>query len=151
MANRMYLKMMTVMLLLLSVSFFNIACEHTQPTTSSTTPSPLTPTFSSIQANIFTPRCVNAGCHPGGAAPVDLALTANMSYGNLVNRQSAYGSPRLLRVSPGDANNSVLYLKVIGDARVGGIAGRMPLGQGALSTDQINAIRDWINAGAQNN
>lgn len=147
MANRAYLKMAPAALLLLSSIFFYIACEHTQPAA----PIPLAPTFSSIQANIFTPRCVNQGCHPGGAAPADLALTSNVSYGNLVNRQSAYGSPRLLRVSPGDANNSALYLKVIGDARVGGTAGRMPLGLGALSTDQINAIRDWINAGAQNN
>ena len=147
MANRAYLKMALGGLLLLGLSFFYMACEHTQPAA----PVPLAPTFSSIQANIFTPRCVNQGCHPGGAAPANLDLLPNVSYGNLFNVPSAYGSPRLLRVSPGDANNSVLYLKVIGDARVGGTAGRMPLGLGSLTTDQINAIRDWINAGAQNN
>jgi hypothetical protein len=143
MANRAYLKMALGGALLLS--FFYMACEHTQPAA----PIPLGPTFSSIQVNIFTPRCVNQGCHPGGAAPPNLDLLPNVSYGNLFNVPSAYAP--LLRVSPGDASNSVLYLKVIGEARVGGLGGRMPLGLGALTTDQINAIRDWINAGAQNN
>jgi len=52
------------------------------------------------------------------------------------------------RVDPGDADNSALYLKVIGDNSVGA---RMPLNRGFLSLEEANAIRDWINNGAQNN
>jgi len=103
-------------------------------------------TLSSIQANIFTPKCVNRGCHPGGGAPMSLA--SGQSFLNLVNRTSAFG---LLRVSPGNANNSVLYLKVIGDPGVGGAASRMPLGFPALSKAETDTILSWINKGALNN
>lgn len=107
---------------------------------------PLEPTFSSIQANIFTPKCVNAGCHPGNLAP--MSLRSGEAYDNLVNVPApAYDGDR---VEPGDADNSILYLKVIGDASVGGTAARMPLNLPPLNNAEINAIRDWINNGAQN-
>jgi len=125
-------------ILLLSLIGLIIACEHEQPTGLG-----LTPTLSSIQANIFTPRCVNQGCHPGGGAPMSLA--SGVARGNLVGVNSAYGRPR---VATGNANNSALYLKVIGAA---GVGSRMPLGLPPLSNDETNVIRDWINAGAQNN
>ncbi|MDZ7269396.1 MAG: hypothetical protein ONB48_18435 [candidate division KSB1 bacterium] len=119
------------------------ACQHDLSAPSA----PQDPTtFSSIQANILTPRCVNAGCHPGGNAPMSLA--AGAAYNNLVNVNSAtYGKPR---VSPGNPNNSVLYLKLIGDNSIGGSAGRMPPGQPALSVSAIQAVRDWIAKGAPN-
>ncbi|RMD94596.1 MAG: hypothetical protein D6814_14315 [Calditrichaeota bacterium] len=105
----------------------------------------LQPTFTSIQKNILTPSCVNRGCHP----PVGpMSLQEGVAYNNLVNQPSAYGIPR---VDPGNAENSALYLKVLGDVRVGGVQARMPLGAGSLTTDEINAIRDWINDGAKNN
>ncbi len=109
-----------------------------------TAPPALQATLSSIQANIFTPKCVNAGCHPGGGAPMSLA--AGASFGTLVNVSSAaFGRPR---VAPGNANNSVLYLKVIGDNSVGR---GMPLGGAPLSQAETDSIRAWINRGALNN
>lgn len=125
-----------------SVALALAACQH--ELAAPTAPSDPT-TFTSIQANILTPRCVNQGCHPGGGAPMSLA--AGAAYNNLVNVNSAtYGKPR---VAPGNPNNSVLYLKLIGDNTVGGIAGRMPLGS-ALSATDIQAVRDWITKGAPN-
>jgi len=118
-----------------------IACEHDRAM--DTRPN-LQPTFSSIQSNILTPKCVNAGCHPGGAAPMSLA--SGVAYDNLVDVNSTtYG---LERVDPGDPDESVLYLKVIGDSRTGP---RMPLDGPALSSEETDAIRDWIADGAPDN
>ncbi|MEZ4647901.1 MAG: hypothetical protein R3E97_03795 [Candidatus Eisenbacteria bacterium] len=101
----------------------------------------VTPTFSQIQSEILTPRCVNSGCHPGGGAPMSLA--AGSAYGNMVGVASAYGMDR---VTPGSPFSSVLYLKVIGDSETGQ---RMPP-SGSLTADQIEMIRAWIEAGAAN-
>ena len=127
--------------ILLSFVLLTYACEHEQGV--GPPGGGLEPTFSSIQSNILTPKCVNAGCHPGSLAP--MSLQAGVAYGNLVNRPSAFGIPR---VDPGDADNSALYLKVIGDNSVGS---RMPLNRNALTTPETDAIRDWINGGALNN
>ena len=125
----------------MSFVLFIYACEHEQGV--GPQDGGLQPTFSSIQDNIFTPKCVNQGCHPGQLAP--MSLQAGAAYNTLVNVQSAFGIPR---VDPGDADNSALYLKVIGDSSVGS---RMPLNRGSLSLEETNAIRDWIIDGAQNN
>ena len=126
---------------LLSFVLFIYACEHEQGV--GPQGGGLQPTFSSIQDNILTPKCVNAGCHPGQLAP--MSLRAGVAYNALVNVQSAFAIPR---VDPANANNSALYLKVIGDNSVGA---RMPFSRNALSSEETNAIRDWINNGAQNN
>ena len=128
---------------LLSFVLFTYACEHEQGV--GPQGGGLQPTFSSIQTNILTPKCVNQACHPGNFAP--MSLRAGAAYGNLVNRPSAFG---ILRVDPGDADNSALYLKVIGDNSVGARM-PLPLSRNALSSAETNAIRDWINNGAQNN
>lgn len=107
-------------------------------------PEGLQPTLSSIQDNIFTPKCVNAGCHPGGGAP--MSLQSGASFNNLVGVQSGYAG--LLRVKPNVPDSSVLYLKVIGDARTGN---RMPLNRQPLGQDEIDAISEWIDDGAQDN
>ncbi len=104
---------------------------------------PPAPTFSQIQSEILTPNCLNAGCHPGGGAPMSLA--AGSAYNNLVNAASSYG---IDRVEPGDAQNSALWLKVIGDQSTGN---RMPLFMTPLTQDQTDMIRDWIDAGALDN
>jgi hypothetical protein len=105
---------------------------------------PLQATLSSIQTNIFTPKCVNAGCHPGGGAP--MSLSNGVSFAALVGVSSvAFNRPR---VAPGNANNSVLYLKVIADNSVGR---GMPLVGAPLSRTETDSIAAWINRGAQNN
>lgn len=136
-----FAKMRNLVLINFVLMIIFTACEHDQ----SMSPDVLQATFSSIQKNILTPKCVNAGCHPGGGAP--MSLESNVAFMNLVNVTSVrYGT--LLRVMPGDAENSVLYLKVAGDPRTGA---RMPLNLDALSNDKIEAIREWINQGAKNN
>ncbi len=50
-------------------------------------------------------------------------------------------------MKPGDAANSFLMMKLEGNAP----GQRMPLGLAPLSDEDMNNIRDWIDAGAANN
>lgn len=133
----------------LGVTLCVTACEKDMPY-SQPQGTGIQPTLSSIQANVFNVKCAVAACHVStGIAP--MSLETGLAYGTLVNVNSAYGSPLLLRVKPNDAANSALYLKVIGDAKTGGSQNRMPLGLGSVTTAEANAIQTWINNGAQNN
>ncbi len=109
-------------------------------------PPPLSADFDSIQANIFTPIC--SVCHVGGSAPEGLRLDAANSYNLLVSVPSTE-VPSLLRVSPGDPDDSYIIQKLEGHAAVGG---QMPLGcptsQPCLTADTIAFIRQWITNGA---
>ena len=106
-------------------------------------PPPLSADFDSIQANIFTPIC--SVCHAGASAPQGLHLDAGNSYNMLVNVPSTE-VPSLMRVKPGDPDNSYIIQKLEGHAAVGG---QMPLGGPYLSTSTIAFIRQWITNGAQ--
>jgi hypothetical protein len=103
---------------------------------------PLSADFESIQANIFTPIC--SVCHAGASAPEGLQLDAGNSYNMLVDVPSTE-VPSLLRVKPGDPDNSYIIQKLEGHAAVGG---QMPLGGPYLSTSTIAFIRQWITDGA---
>lgn len=103
---------------------------------------PLEPNFNSIQANVFDQYCEH--CHSGANAPVGLRLDAANSYASLVGVPSGERSG-VLRVAPGDANNSYLIQKLEGTAAVGE---RMPAGLPPLPQSDINVIRQWIGDGA---
>src|SRR5258706_8764066 len=95
---------------------------------------------------IFDANCV--ACHQSGAAQQGLNLESGSSYAAIVNRGSAVAD-RVL-VVPGSPATSYLMLKVLGThGEVGGKGVRMPMG-GDLSPADIQALRDWIAAGAQN-
>jgi len=102
----------------------------------------LTATFSSIQANVFTPRCT--GCHAGASAPQGLRLDAGNSYALLVGVASAE-QPSVQRVAVGRPDDSYLIQKLEGHAAVGV---RMPFGGPYLDDATIAVIRQWITAGA---
>lgn len=107
---------------------------------------PLSADFTSIQANIFTPIC--SVCHIGGGAPEGLRLDAADSYNLLVGVPSTE-VPSLLRVKPGDPDNSYIIQKLEGHAAVGA---QMPDGcpstQPCLTTSTIAFIAQWITDGA---
>jgi hypothetical protein len=105
-------------------------------------PPPLSADFASIQANIFTPIC--SVCHVGGSAPEGLRLDAANSYSLLVGVPSTE-VPALMRVKPGDPDNSYIIQKLEGHAAVGA---QMPLGGPYLTTSTIAFIRQWITDGA---
>jgi len=105
---------------------------------------PVTADFQSIQENVFTPIC--SKCHIGGGAPEGLQLDAAHSYNLLVGVPSAE-RPELLRVKPGDPDNSYLVHKIEG-VDITGM--QMPLMEMPLSQPTIDAIRQWITNGAPN-
>ena len=106
----------------------------------------LEPTFSSIQANIFTPICTQ--CHAGASAPLSFSLQAGFSYDQLVGVPSVE-VPELSRVDPGQPDNSYVVMKIEGAPGITG--GRMPLGLSPLSAERIAAVRGWIADGALEN
>ena len=107
-------------------------------------PPPLEASFSSIQANVFTPTCATAGCHQGAGAPQGLRLEDAVSYAMLVNVASSE-DPGVLRVAPGNPDASYLVQKIEGTASVGA---QMPLNAAPLPQATIDVIRQWITEGA---
>src|ERR1700749_2978938 len=107
---------------------------------------PLSDDFESLQENIFTPIC--SVCHVGASAPMGLRLDAANSYNLLVDVPSTE-VPSILRVKPGDPDNSYIIQKLEGHAAVGA---QMPFGcpssQPCLSTGTIAFVREWITNGA---
>lgn len=119
---------------------------YNTPAAPAPTPAPTTQSlFQQVQTQVLTPNCT--GCHVGAGAPLGLRLDAGNSYALLVNVASAQ-VPTLLRVKPGDPDNSYLVQKIDGRATVGG---RMPLGRAPLPQASIDLVRSWIAAGAQMN
>ncbi|MEZ4415311.1 MAG: hypothetical protein R3E10_06120 [Gemmatimonadota bacterium] len=77
-------------------------------------------------------------------------LSAGRTHASTVNVRSTQVS-RLFRVDPARPDSSYVLLKLRGMAgAVGGVGTQMPLG-GALTQAQIDTVRIWIAAGAQNN
>lgn len=98
--------------------------------------------FAFLQNSVLTPVCTV--CHLGGAAPVGLRLDSANAYDMLVNVESVQ-VPGVLRVAPGDPDNSYLIQKLEGTAAVGG---QMPLGGPPLDGPTIDLFRQWIADGA---
>src|SRR5580700_8988666 len=120
--------------------------QNGQPITAGgTTSGPITADFQSIQDNVFTPIC--SKCHIGAGAPEGLQLDAAHSYNLLVGVPSAE-EPNLLRVKPGDPDDSYMVHKIEGLPGIEG--GQMPLGETPLPQATIDAIRQWITNGAPN-
>lgn len=128
----------------LLLALLTVGCEHADPLGANDT----TPTLSNIQTTIFNTSCAVSGCHRGDDAPLGLDLSAGNAHGNLVNVDSRE-MPNLLRVDPGNPDDSYLVMKIEGAPSIAG--GRMPLGRPPLSTDQIQRIRTWIEDGAPDN
>lgn len=98
-----------------------------------------------LQAKLFTPMC--SGCHTGSGNSLPAVMnlsTADATYNSLVGVFSI-GEPELLRVDPGDADNSLVMHKVLGTQSVGS---RMPFRGAKLDAQIIDALSNWINAGA---
>ncbi len=106
-------------------------------------------TFAEVE-EIFSAKCATVGCHAGTFPANDLDLTAAAAYDELVeiapfNLNAA--NQGILRVDPGNANNSFLLIKVAGTPPVG-FGVQMPSFQPPLSETEVETIRNWINGGA---
>jgi hypothetical protein len=115
----------------------------------------LQPTFSSIQAEIFDKAGANGSqactaCHTNvGRTPTSgLNLTPGNAYAALVNVASAE-KPALMRVLPGDPDNSYVIHKLEGTPAI--VGRQMPRnGPPYLTSGEILVIRRWIALGAKN-
>ena len=130
------------------------ACDEKLSNIAGPTPD-LTPTFSSIQRDIFsapdaTGRPACSGCHTsvGRAAAGGLVLTGDQAYEQLINFVSVR-KPGAVRVIPGDPNNSYIIQKIEGQSGIVGT--RMPFNGPYLSDGQILIIKRWIETGAPRN
>jgi len=101
---------------------------------------------------IFTNSCAfPGGCHAGVPPAAGMNLSAGQAYQNIVNVQSD-DVASMDRITPGEPENSYLIHKIEGtQASVGGSGGRMPLSGCCLTDAQIDTIRAWVEAGADNN
>lgn len=105
-------------------------------------------TLTSIQANIFTPRCAIAPCHlAGGIAPFRLD-NKGQSFTSLVGVQSLH-NPNKSRIAANNAANSYLLDIVQGNGVNGAVM--PPGGNNLLTASQVQQIINWINTGAPNN
>ena len=117
---------------------FSVGCEVGEP---------LEPTMTSIHDKIIQRSCSSESCHGGTSPEASLDLsTAQSSYDGLVGHPSEV-EPSYIRVVEGDPDNSLLYLVLIGTV---GSLDQMPTGY-ELDAEEIEAVRQWIEDGAENN
>jgi len=114
-------------------------------------------TFAWISENVLASRCV--ACHDAGEIPrAMLPLNPELAYDALVNR-SSIEVVELDRVEPGDPDASYLFRKITGThasvCEEHGLptsscwsAMPPPAVAPRLSEDAIEAVREWIEAGA---
>ena len=138
------------------ISLFLVSCagsgegldENGNPIGSGNNSTELEATLSSIQTNIFDAKCIK--CHAGAGAPQGLMLDSGNSFDMLVGMPSSEDSSLDL-VTPSDADNSYIVVKIV-ESDPQRLGARMPQdGPPYLSDEEIQAIRDWITAGATNN
>lgn len=112
----------------------------------STTGTTAAVTFADIQPR-FDQNCTSSTCHGVAELQTGLQLTADVSYGLLVDVDSVQ-VPGLKRVSPGDVEGSYLWHKLNdAQASVGGSGTRMPPYY-VLADNDLQLFRDWIEQGA---
>jgi hypothetical protein len=134
----------------LFISTLAVACGDSSGDDDGTDATPVDATLSSIQSAVFTPTCAMSGCHTGSSASEELDMSAGMTYADTVG-VPAVQLPSMSLIDPGSPDTSYLWLKLVnqhGDA--GGSGAPMPL-VGSVSQEQLDAIEQWILAGAEDN
>jgi len=115
-----------------------------------------------IEQNIFVPNCNLGGggaCHGGASDAGKLDLRAGMSHNHLVGVSSMVDRTRML-VVPNDVAASYLML-MLNDvspdmanppgSRPPSNIGFMPMSNGTLCCQKLDALERWIDSGAPNN
>lgn len=99
-----------------------------------------------IQANVFDVHCTE-GCHSGSNPASGMDLSAGVAHASLVGVTSRYDAS-WKRVVAGSAAQSMLMVQIGGEPGPE-LEGFMPWNQPRLCNEMVDAIRRWINAGAQ--
>ncbi len=117
------------------------------------------PSFAREIAPVLAKHCTGKDCH-GDDPEMDITLDLRLpsSYRELVNTPAQMGTTHLMRVKPGDPDNSMLVHKLTG--RLGFKEGkRMPIDDDTgepivpspLPPGFVDTVVAWIRAGAPNN
>lgn len=86
-----------------------------------------------------------AACHNDASPGSGVSFQKGSGYANLVNVASEQ-LPDMMRVTPGDAEQSYLARKILGTHEdVGGFGSKMPP-SGSLRDKEVEAIISWINS-----
>lgn len=106
-------------------------------------------TLADVQAQVFTPHCLTVGCHTSTSQAGNMVLENGAAFASLVEIPAvnfAAMTAGLVRVSPGNPEDSFLLIKLTGPTIPQG--SMMPMGQLPLSADLIALVRNWIAQGA---
>ncbi len=113
--------------------------------------------FADVQA-IFARSCAAVACHGSSRAGGLSLADGDSSFGAMVN-QASQQVPRLLRVRPGNPDESWLLIKITGTMRTfaecapgmgtNPCGARMPQLAAPLGADEEGLVRRWITEGAQ--
>lgn len=141
--------------MLVVVSLGVAGCDESLSDLAGPTPN-LEPTLTSIQHEIFDTTdssgrlaCIQCHTNVGRVPASGLNLVAGASYASLVGVASVE-KPSLMRVAPGNPEDSYLIHKLEGRSDIVGL--RMPRGTGPFLTEgQMLVIKRWIEIGAPNN
>ncbi|HET9552303.1 MAG TPA: hypothetical protein VFP50_04990 [Anaeromyxobacteraceae bacterium] len=108
-----------------------------------------TTTLSSIETNIFVPKCATSACHAGSPpANAPVSLEAGRAWLELVGVPSTQAPMSL--VEPSNPAASYLLYKVRGTQGLVGGLSPMPPASEPLSDGEVQAIEGWIARGAPN-
>lgn len=100
--------------------------------------------YGAVQTSVFDAACVQ--CHGGSNhAAASLNLVAPESYGALVNKESVK-SPDMMRVSPGNAQESVLWRALATDMSDDWAYRHQTI---ISNTTSVDLVKAWIDAGAK--
>jgi hypothetical protein len=112
------------------------------------------PTFTGVYTGVLMPSGC-PGCHvPGGPGGFLDLSTPSIAYTSLVGKDAATSGTGIMcagkgkRVVANDCTNSILYSKISMATPICGTS--MPPGAGPLPQTQLDAVCNWIKAGATN-
>jgi hypothetical protein len=117
-----------------------------RPAPAAPAPAPDSASLLGLHKNIFSRSCSVPGCHDGHFEP-DFR-TVESTYSTLVYHpvvKNDASNSFEYRVVPNNVAKSWLHERVTTDNQT---LGRMPLYDNALSAQEVNSIKKWINAGA---
>jgi hypothetical protein len=110
------------------------------------------PTFTQVEALLFERGCAEGTCHGGPSPQAGLNLEAGFAFDALVNQPcSMPGAVELglNLVTPGEPDDSFLYVKVTLTENDPHLGSPMPTYGSGLSIEDTELIRLWIEAGAK--
>jgi hypothetical protein len=119
------------------------------PTTAQTEELP--PTWTRVYEEVIVPKCLPCHASDIGTTRGGLDMSTKIdAYANLVNAptEGEACTEAGTRVSPGNPDDSIMYLKVSTDDPAP-CGAKMPYMLPSLSDEEAELIEDWIRAGAR--